>query len=69
MCGDTSSAKQQVVRRVIQAEVAFVEVGPICLDPNLKYDIQMIYQGVQPSGSDRIYSETGGVNIVIESVG
>ena len=68
MCGDVSSAKQQRVRKVIQPNVAFVEVGPVCLDPSLEYDVQMIYQGVQPPNSDVIYSETSGINVVIESV-
>ena len=68
MCGETSSAKQQLLRKVIQANVAFVEVGPICLDPGLEYDVQMIYQGVQPPNSDRIYAETSGINVIIQSV-
>lgn len=68
MCGDTSSVKQQIVRKVIQSEVAFVEVGPICLDPNVEYDVLMIYRGVQPPNSDKIYTETSGINVVIESV-
>lgn len=69
MCGDVSSAKQQVLRKVIQPTVAFVEVGPVCLDNDLEYEVQMIYRGVQPPGSDTIYPLTQGINIVIESVG
>ena len=28
----------------------------------------MLYRGVQPPNSDRIYPETSGINVVIESV-
>ena len=69
MCGEVSSAKQQIVRKVVRPNVAFVEVGPVCIDPSLQYDVQMIYKGVQPTDSDRIYAETSGINVIIESVG
>ena len=63
-----SSAKQQILRKVIQLNVVFVEVGPVCIDPSLQYDVQMIYKGVKPPNSDKIYEETSGINVIIESV-
>lgn len=58
MCGEVSSAKQQIVRKVIQTNVAFVEAGPLCFDPDLKYNIQLIYKG-----KDQLIEAVWGVGI------
>ena len=39
----------------------------MCLDPNTKYNVRIVYKGVQ-SPDGKLYTETSGLNIVINSV-